>query len=61
VIDLHCQLPSGLDDGAQNRPTALMMARAALIRASVGEISIGHAASLQNWRLDSRNQKWRHS
>ncbi len=30
VIDLHCHLLPGLDDGAQNLATALMMARAAV-------------------------------
>jgi protein-tyrosine phosphatase len=29
VIDLHCHLLPGLDDGAPNLQTALMMARAA--------------------------------
>jgi tyrosine-protein phosphatase YwqE len=30
VIDLHCHLLPGLDDGAQNLATSLMMARAAV-------------------------------
>jgi tyrosine-protein phosphatase YwqE len=30
VIDLHCHLLPGFDDGAQNLQTALMMARAAV-------------------------------
>jgi tyrosine-protein phosphatase YwqE len=55
VIDLHCHLLPGFDDGAQNLQTALMMARAAVDQGVGRRNLVSPCTSLQNWRLDFRN------